>query len=545
MKTINDPKILLLILVCFTMFFINLDAFFINIMEARNFITAREMLNDGNWIFTTLNGVPRYQKPPLPTWIIAFFGAIFGLKNLLVLRLPAALMGLLLVLSFYKFSNKIFKKQSFSFIAALILATSFYIVVGARDANWDIFTHAFMMVSIYFLYVFFSKKENTYHNALLAALFFAGSFMSKGPVSIYALLLPFLIAYHVVYKIKILKDQKVALLLFLVVAAIGSGWWYLYTYTHDTAAVIKITERETSNWVNYNVRPFYYYWNFVIQSGIWSLIAFIGLFYPYLKDKVWNKKGYLFTITWTLASVILLSIIPEKKPRYLLPVLIPLALNTAFYIEYLFRKFYTLTNKWETIPVYLSFGVVAIIGFVLPIGGYLLLNNHLSGQWIRFVLFSITLFAIGVSIFKFLFQKKIKQVFYLMIAFIPAIICFGMPLVKTLAVNPEYRGMAVLNNWSSNTNTEIYEYSRMTPELIWDYGKPIKVLTTSEGITIPSENKFAVLATKQHSEILKTTFEEMGFSVKKIDYSDINPKTKGIRPFRQRLYRNLFLITKE
>ena len=54
----------------------------VTIMEARNLVTAREMVQDGNWLLTTMNGLPRYQKPPLPTWITAIFGFIFGFKHL-------------------------------------------------------------------------------------------------------------------------------------------------------------------------------------------------------------------------------------------------------------------------------------------------------------------------------------------------------------------------------------------------------------------------------------------------------------------------------
>lgn len=53
------------------MFIFNLDVLDVTIMEARNFITAREMTLDGNWLLTTMNGEPRYQKPPLPTWLAA------------------------------------------------------------------------------------------------------------------------------------------------------------------------------------------------------------------------------------------------------------------------------------------------------------------------------------------------------------------------------------------------------------------------------------------------------------------------------------------
>src|SRR5690606_27816531 len=89
----SNKEIFWLSLVCVLVFFVNLEAIFVNIMEARNFITAREMIEGGNWIFTTLNDMPRYQKPPLPTWLTAFSGMVFGLDSLWGLRLPAAILA--------------------------------------------------------------------------------------------------------------------------------------------------------------------------------------------------------------------------------------------------------------------------------------------------------------------------------------------------------------------------------------------------------------------------------------------------------------------
>ena len=192
MKAFKNNYILILILTCLAVFFVNLDALYVNIMEARNFTTAREMLQDGNWILTTINGEPRYQKPPLPTWLTAVSGAVFGLKSITALRLPAAIMGLVLVLTSYFLCFRITSNRLYAFVSGLVLTTSFYVVSASRDGNWDIFTHAFMMVCIYFLWRFFTSEENKYKHILIAALFFGCSFMRKGPVSLYALLLPFL-----------------------------------------------------------------------------------------------------------------------------------------------------------------------------------------------------------------------------------------------------------------------------------------------------------------------------------------------------------------
>ncbi len=542
MKKFKNNYILLLVLSCVAIFFVNLDALYVNIMEARNFTTAREMLQDGNWLLTTLNGEARYQKPPLPTWLTAFSAAIFGIKSVAAMRLPAALVTLLLVVFTYKFSEKFTQNKTYAFVSSLILATSFYIVASGRDGQWDIFTHGFMIVCIYQLYLFFTEDTKKYLHVFIAAIFFGCSFMSKGPVSFYALLLPFLIAFGVVYKFKNLKSRLLPLLLFLGVAGLLSGWWHWYVYTFDPITVAEITQREASNWTGYNVRPFYYYWSFFIQSGVWTIPAFIGLLYPYLKNRVFNKKAYLFSFLWTMTSVVLLSIIPEKKSRYLLPVLIPLALNTGFYIEYLFRKFSEIKDKRETIPVYFNFGLIASIGLIFPIAGYVFLKDGLSGKWIWFTLLSVVLFSIGFLMFKNLFRRKIRPVFYLTIAFIVSIMCLGLPMAKAITINPEYKPLSQLNDWQKDNNVTVYEYTYFTPELIWDYGNTIEVLGKDGVIKIPSEIQFGVLVGEEETQQFHKTFE--AFSVEKITRYDMNAQGKEHSSHKTRLYRDLYLVKK-
>ena len=534
--------ILLLLLTCAAIFFVNLNSLPVNIMEARNFITAREMLTDGNWLLTTINGEPRYQKPPLPTWLTAFSAAIFGIKSVWALRLPAAIMTLFLVLFSYKLAKKLTSEKIYAFISALVMATSFYIVASARDGQWDIYTHGFMVVCIYLLYLFFTEEPHKYRNAMLAGLFFGCSFLSKGPVSLYALLLPFLIAFGIVYKYRNFKSRWLPLLAFLAVAAVVSGWWHWYTLTFDPAAA-EITKKETTNWISYEIKPFYYYWSFFTQSGVWTIPAFIGLLYPYLKNRVFNKKAYLFTFLWTMLSVVLLSLIPEKKSRYLLPVLIPMALNTGFYIEYLFRRFKELKDKRETIPVYFNFGLIALIGIAFPIGGYIFLKDGIAGNWVWFVLLSLALLSIGIFMFRNLFRRKIASVFYLTIAFIVAVIWFGLPLSKAITINPYYKPFSELHAFEEKENIKVYEFSGMTPELIWDYGEKMEMLNIDGKFKIPEENRFGVLVSEESLQHFKETFPN--FRRERVARYDMNPKGKDSRTHKTRLYRDLFVVTKQ
>lgn len=542
MQKLKNNHLFWLMLTGVGIFLANLDAMYVNIMEARNFITAREMVEDGNWILTTLNGEPRYQKPPLPTWLTALSGMLLGMKNMFALRLPAALLALVTLLFTYRLGQRITSHKKYPLYAGLVLATSFYIVFSGRNGQWDIFTHGFMMGCIYFLYRFFTDASHIYRNALVAALFFGASFMSKGPVSMYALLLPFLIAYGVVYRFKAFKKRWVPLLIFLVVSLLLSSWWHWYTYTFDGEAVAEITRRETANWTGYNTRPFYYYWSFFTQSGIWTLPAFVGLLYPYLRKRVSDPKAYRFTFFWTMASVVLLSIIPEKKSRYLLPVLIPMAMNTAFYIEYLIRRFAALKDKKETIPVYFNFGLIACIGLAFPIGGYIFLQDQISEVWVWYGLLSIALGTIGFLMMRNLIRRQMERVFYLTIGFVVAIMCLGMPMASVFSTNSEYKSLALLNDWQAETRLPVYEFGGFTPEMIWDYGKPIKVLSQDDTVLIPEGDRFGVLIAEENLEKFETTFD--GYTLTKVTRYDMNPKAPGERSHRPRLWRDLYLVEK-
>ncbi|MBO2545187.1 glycosyltransferase family 39 protein [Salegentibacter sp. BDJ18] len=537
---LENKYLLLLIFAAIAVFFINLDAIYINIMEARNFITAREMLNDNNWVFTTMNAEPRYEKPPLPTWLTAISMSVFGMEGLFGLRLPSAIMGLILVVFIYKLLLKITKNIELSFVAGLIATTSFYIVFSSRDGQWDIYTHSFMILAIFWLYKLYNSTKNWYLYALISGLFIGCSILSKGPVSLYALFLPFLIAYGIIYKFDGTKARWKALTLLILVALISGGWWNLYVYLFDTRAVAEITSQETGRWLNYNVRPFYYYWSFFIQSGLWTIPSFVALLYPYLKDRVSNKKAYKFTLLWTLASVFLLSVIPEKKSRYLLPVLIPMAMNTAFYIEFLFNHFKSLKTK-EAAVIYFHFGIFAIVGCVFPIAAYFYFESFLQDILVWYILSSIFLFIIGALMFRFLILKKIKPLFYLSIFFLVSIVWFGLPMASKINVNKDYNSIVNINRHLKEYNAPVYEINDFAPEMIWEYGKPIPVLNKNGEIKIPSEDKFLILSDgKYNLDSLQNIFRN--YSTKKIDSVDMNPVSSK---HKQRLYRDLFLVEKE
>jgi len=532
----------ILVIVCFAIFFINLDVLYPNIMEARNFITAREMVSDGNWLLTTMNGEARYEKPPLPTWLAAISGMIFGFKSLAALRIPSAIITLVLVLCSYRFGTYFLKDKKQAFINSLILATSFYIIFAGRNGTWDIFAHGFMLLGIYYIFQFFASADQIWRNALLAGTFIGLSFMSKGPVSHFALFLPFIIAYSIVYKYTDFKKKWLPLLGLIVVTGILSSWWALYIYEMDTETATAIAEKETTAWQDRNVRPFYYYWSFFVQSGIWTVVAFVSLLYPYLKSRVSNLKAYKFSLFWAIAAVILLSIIPEKKSRYLLPVLIPLAYTASFYVEYMFRTFKTNKNKRELFPIFFNFAIVGLVGLTFPIVGYIFLKDNLSGFYFRFILTSLVLVPIGFFIIKFLLKREIQRSFYLIILFVMMLITVGFPLANALLYNPKYNSLQDLSRKAETEKIPVYMFNIQSPELVWDYGGKIP-LVHSHDLEIPKEDTFKVLVMIDGKKGLEKAFPKY-----KITYQetfDLNPIDETKSEYKNRLRTEMYVIEKK
>ena len=527
----------LLLLLAILVFISNLDALFVNIMEARNFITAREMLTMDNWIFTTMNDLPRYEKPPLPTWLTAISAYVFGISNVFAYRLPAALLSIFLVLIFYRMQLLLQIKKFPAFAGSVVLMTSFYVFFLGREGQWDIFTHSFMVGCCYFFIRIFQSPHSKYGNAVAAGLFFGASLLSKGPVSLYALFLPFLISYGVIYRFRNLNQNWKPLLVFLLVGIFSGGWWTVIVHTYDAAAFTEIAEVESSRWFSYNVRPFWYYWSFFTQSGIWTIPALLGLFYWYLKPKVSDLKAYQFYLLWTLISLFLLSVIPEKKSRYLLPVLIPLAMTTAFYIEYVIKNF-RYFSATEKLPLYLNFGLLTLISFGAPIALFFLFESELWELTFTYILLSVTLLIKGLLFIFGIKKSHFKLLFSLQALLIIVIMMFGLPLVKLIDPERNSPNVAAIKSLAEKENLPVYDFKALLPELVWKYGEPLPAI--NENNLDDAADSFILLVEEESYPDWQNFFSN--FEIEEKGILDLNPS--NAKGSNERLIRNIYMLSK-
>ena len=101
-----DYLYILFLLSVSILYTINTDLIDITIMEARNFITAKEIQLENNWLKPTLNGYPRYEKPPLPTWLAVVVSNLLNSKSLYTFRLPGFIFLAITAITTFYFSKE-------------------------------------------------------------------------------------------------------------------------------------------------------------------------------------------------------------------------------------------------------------------------------------------------------------------------------------------------------------------------------------------------------------------------------------------------------
>lgn len=311
-----------------------------DIMESRNLITAREMIEKGNWLVPTLNDEIRLEKPPLPTWIASISMMVAG-DSWNAVRFIPGLMGILTLVYVYRLAKKLTGNATYALYSTLILGTCYNFILASRTVSWDIYCHAFMLYSIYHQYLLFTEGRHAWRNAMLAGVGLGLSILSKGPVSLYALWMPFLIAFVAIRFIakdgQPERDNKRLILqsIFMILLGIAiGGAWYGYIWLSEPEAGITVLNKESGSWLNHNVRPWYYYATYFTETGIWIPVCILSLAVSFWQKRVFDSKHYLFAFIWMIASLVLLSCLPEKKNRYLLPLLIPAALTMGYLIVY-------------------------------------------------------------------------------------------------------------------------------------------------------------------------------------------------------------------
>ena len=305
--------------------------------------SAREMIERSDWLTPYYNGQTRFEKPVLYYWMVAVAYTAAG-PSAWAARLPSALSGVGLVFIAFLCARRLYGDRT-GLLAGVITATSFAAVVMARQALPDLTLAFFISLGTWTALVGLRDDPAGAIGPgrrrvwlLAAACAAAAAFLAKGPVG------PALIALVVVsvalaerwrrgfwWRVRPV-DVLLAAAAFVIVAV---PWYAAMAAEHGVAYLERFFFAENLErfaTARYNEpRPAWYYLP-IVAGGMLPWSPFMLLWLPRLRS-AWRARRADGTVVllaiWASAPLVLYTASVGKQPRYILPMLVPLAILLA------------------------------------------------------------------------------------------------------------------------------------------------------------------------------------------------------------------------
>lgn len=295
---------------------------------------AHEMVASGDWVTPHYNFEPRFQKPVLYYWLTAVTYAVAG-ETETAARWWAAMSGLGLVLLTAACGRRWYD-ESTGLLAGAIVATNFgYFSIG-RMALPDLpLTFCITLAVWAGLVATLEQERSPRRYVLLAALGLGLGFLMKGPVGI-------IIPVLVVLPLLVIERRSIALtpadlvLGFLLFIAVAAPWYLVMWLRHGNEYLQSFfvgdnLERFATDRFN-DPRPWWFYLP-VVAGGLlpWTplALAWLGPITQLLRRRRDIGTVDLRLILWAVLPLAFYTFSVGKQPRYILPVLPPLALLLA------------------------------------------------------------------------------------------------------------------------------------------------------------------------------------------------------------------------
>lgn len=533
--------VLLMVLGLFT-FFVNLEQLPSDIMEQRNLVTAREIADEGNWLVPTMNGELRLQKPPLPTWVAGVIETVSP-DNLALQRAAAGVMGSLWVLFLFLTVRKLSDDDDLPVATAVVFMTCYNLVLMGRSATWDIYCHSLMMGAIYFLTCGLLEQRREWLHFPVAGLLLGLSFLSKGPVSFYALLLPYLLVVGFMIRPR-LKGKWLPMVLMVLTMLVVGGWWYVYLLMMHPAEMSQVIHTETGAWSNHNVRPWYYYWQFFLEMGAWGVLMLAALAYPYWVKHLRLRREYTMSLAWSIGVLVLLSLMPEKKTRYLLPMLAPSSMLVACLVVHFGRgarmdRFSKFLFRFNGVVVSLVIPVVVVLIFA-----YALPRNMLSP--VTAVVVSILLLCIFVWMVKAIYDyRAMRFIGGIASIFIVAEV-FLLSTIGSALGNPDAHSISLINQDRRMDGIALYHPAdeSLRIEMVYEAHRKILPLNVEDSATLFRALPCAIVSQKPIDEIMPSALLTRIDTVS-IGFFDDNKHPKTNKHYTDAFLNHVTLLTRK
>jgi 4-amino-4-deoxy-L-arabinose transferase-like glycosyltransferase len=283
--------------------------------EPRYASIGREMARSGDWVTPRLNGSPWFEKPPLLYWTTA--SAIrLGFRDEWAARLPVALISLGFLAFFYSTLRREFS-PNLALTATAILAGSAGWLAASFAAIPDLPMSAALGAAM--LIALFDKRRAS---GWLAGAFLGIAILAKGFVPA-ALFVPvWLVARGKRLAIPAAAVSIAAPWYLLCLWRNGAAFWNDFFWKQHVARLFSAEALQHG-------QPFWYY----VPILLVGLFPWTPLAAALAQRKLYEDSRVRFLAIWLCIGFAFFSMVPNKLPFYILPLLPALAIVLAAALE--------------------------------------------------------------------------------------------------------------------------------------------------------------------------------------------------------------------
>ena len=332
---------------------------------------AREMVRTGEWLVPTRYGEIYANKPPLYLWCVAGPAVVLGEVTPFLVRLPAALGFVLLVLSTATWARIRTGSESIARLAGLLALSTFSTAWLAREGRLDMMGAGLATAAAVALDRAASGK-GTPRTPWVAGLWLGAALLTKGPP---LLLVPAAVLFAPVQGQQLGARLRAARLplVFGLAIAIALVWFipavlYRGWDAYGRLLLVDQAADRIAGQANH-LNPI---WQYLVEIPTWMLPwgpLFLGALIGVLIPRVRRSLGPVAPLmAATLCVFIVFSLIPTKHVRYLAPLVPLFAMAVAWWGERLLRR----SPGTQPSP---ALAMVATVSLVAVAGG------AVSGIW--------------------------------------------------------------------------------------------------------------------------------------------------------------------
>lgn len=330
-------------------------------------ITAREMLESGDWVWPTCNDKPRLQKTPLSYWLVAGFAKITGGVDEFTARLPSAVFGVLSAAAVLYFVNR-WLTFRIAAVSTGVWITSLGYIRYTHNARPEMALTFFILLCFLSFYSSVNAKNRRRQVAYMFVFWisFALGNLAKGPAPLPLVLLPlfFYVAIFRRWKKLFNWGTVTGFIVFLIIVL---PWPLAIANRLDWDLILwkkEFVDRFFGDYDSGSKAIYYYLPRMFMFIAPWVAFLPMALAAPFFR--VWNKKQPVmqFLWLWFVVDLVFLTVAGGKRQHYILPLMPAMAILIGILIEDMafVRKAYTLKYAADTLRNHIVVIVAGAVG---------------------------------------------------------------------------------------------------------------------------------------------------------------------------------------